>query len=65
MKNDNVCANCNRDLDIGLDAIKVEEGVVGTRGFVPLDHKLFFCCEQCLHEYFDLDDLPGLPRRIP
>ena len=60
-----MCANCRRELHVGLDVIKVSEGVIGTRNFVPLDKTMFFCCEKCLRGYFDLDDLPSMPPRIP
>ena len=65
MENKKNCENCQRELDVGLDAIKVDEGVIGTRGFVPLDKTLFFCCEECIKDYYDLSDLPSVPRRIP
>ena len=60
-----ICTNCLKDLDIGLDAIRVEEGVIGTRDFVPLEKTMFFCSEKCLRDYFDLGDLPSLPPRVP
>ena len=65
MEKQKTCANCNRDLDIGVDIIKVDEGVMGTKGFVPLENNLLFCCERCLRDYFDLGDLPSVPKRIP
>lgn len=65
MENKKKCANCNRELEIGMDAIRVEEGVTGTKGFIPLENVLFFCCEKCLRDYFDLSDLPSRPSRIP
>ena len=66
-KNDtgkNRCAGCGDDIDFGGDAMAVEEGVLGPRGFVPLEKKLF-CSEQCISEYFCNDDLEEVPRRIP
>ncbi len=65
METKKICANCDRDLGIGLDAKRVDEGVIGTRGFVPLDKTMFFCCEECIKDYYDLSDLPSMPRRIP
>ena len=59
------CANCRRELDVGVDAIKVDEGVIGTKGFVPLDKVMFFCCEKCFQDYFDMSNLPSMPPRIP
>ncbi len=60
-----ICTNCLRELDIGVDAIRVEEGVIGTKDFVALEKTIFFCSEDCLRNYFDLGDLPSLPPRIP
>lgn len=65
MKNKNKCAQCRRVLDVGTDAIRVEEGVMGIKGFIPLEKILYFCCEDCIREYFDLSSLPSLPGRFP
>jgi hypothetical protein len=62
---DKKCANCVRELDVGVDAFRVDEGVIGTKDFVPLDSTTFFCREKCLRDYFDMGDLPSVPRRIP
>ena len=59
------CANCRRDLDVGVDMIRVDEGVMGNKGFVPLDSTMYFCCDKCLKDYFDLDSLPNVPYRVP
>jgi len=65
MENRETCANCERELDVGVDAIRADEGVMGMKGFVPLEKTLLFCCEKCLTEYYDLSDLPSAPGRIP
>ena len=65
MEDKETCANCVRELDVGVDAIRVDEGVMGMKDFVPLEKTLLFCCEKCLAEYYDLSDLPSVPRRIP
>ena len=65
MENKKNCVNCRRELDVGGDAIKVDEGVIGVKDFVPLEKILFFCCERCLMDYFDMSDLPSMPPRIP
>jgi hypothetical protein len=65
MEDKRTCANCERELDVGVDAIRVDEGVMGMKGFVPLEKTLLFCCEKFLGEYYDLSDLPSVPRRIP
>ena len=59
------CAGCDRELDIGVDTIRVEEGVIGMKGFIPLGDAMLFCCERCLKDYVDIDDLPSVPRRVP
>jgi hypothetical protein len=65
MGNKETCENCHRELDVGVDVIRVDEGVMGMKGFVPLEGTMFFCCEKCLRDYFDMADLPSLPGRIP
>ncbi len=64
MENKSTCANCQRELDVGVEAIRVDTGVIGMKGFVPLD-TLLFCCEKCMTEYHDLGSLPSVPKRIP
>lgn len=59
------CAHCHRELDPGVDVKRVEEGVIGMRGFVPLGDAQFFCSDNCLRDDFDLSDLPSMPPRIP
>jgi hypothetical protein len=62
---DKKCANCVRELDVGVDAIRGDEGVIGTKDFVPLGKAMFFCSEKCISDYYDTNDLPSLPPRIP
>lgn len=60
------CSNCRRELDVGMEVLRVEQGVIGTKSnFVTLDDEKLFCCEKCLRSYYDLGDLPGVPSRIP
>lgn len=65
MKDKKICAQCRRELHVGVNATCVEEGVIGLKDYVPLGDPLFFCCEECVHTYFDLGDLPSVPKRIP
>ena len=65
MEDEKTCANCICRLDVGADAIKVDEGVIGVKDFVPLQKTLLFCSERCVREYFDMGDLPSMPPRIP
>lgn len=48
---------------MGVDVIQLQDGVMGPRGFVPLDEPELFCSAECLHD----EDEPEytLPRRIP
>ena len=59
------CTRCGRNLDIGVDAITVTDGVIGPRGFVPLDEPRYFCCHDCLLIPGDDHEIEKLPRRIP
>jgi len=60
------CSNCIRELEIGMDLLRVDQGVLGTKGtFVPLENTLLFCGERCLRDYFDIGDLPSMPGRVP
>ncbi len=65
MEEEKTCANCRRELNVGVDAIRIDEGVIGMKNFVPLDKTLFFCREDCISNYFDLGSLPNVPKRIP
>jgi len=65
MENKKTCANCRHELDVGVDVMRIDEGVIGMKDFVPLDKTLFFCGEDCISKYFDLSSLPSLPPRIP
>ena len=65
MENKKICANCRQELDVGVDATKIDEGVIGLKDFVPLGKSLFFCCEDCVSGYYDLSSLPSVPKRIP
>jgi hypothetical protein len=65
MEEKNKCANCLRELDIGVDAIQVSEGVMGMKGFVPLEKTFYFCRDDCLSGYYDVSNLPSMPKRIP
>lgn len=64
MVNEYTCTNCQREVDIGKEYMQAVKSVRGMRGSVPLE-TLPFCSEKCLRDYFDLSDLPKMPRRIP
>lgn len=46
------CAECERDIRLGEDALLVEEGVVGYRGLVSLEKPLWFCGVRCMAVFF-------------
>ena len=45
------CKTCDRELDQGVDVTILHRGVLGPRGFVPLEEMEFFCSWKCLEEY--------------
>ena len=49
----NRCVACERDIQLGEDALVVEEGVLGHHGLVPLKEVLWFCSEDCIAAHFD------------
>lgn len=59
------CSDCRRELGLGLDAIGLDYGVIGPRGFVPLGEKKFFCDEDCLQRHVGGTEVVHLSRRIP
>ena len=58
------CANCQRELSMGLDVLSLQQGVVGPRGFVPLEEMTLLCNKECVRQYFS-DDPWGSVQRIP
>lgn len=60
------CTRCQRTLDLGIDVVSVEEGVIGPRGIVPLKEPSLFCGEDCVAGHFGDDtQVERLPRRVP
>lgn len=61
------CAACRRALQEGLDVFEVCEGLIGIRDFVPLQQPMYFCCSDCLKDYFSAGAgyLPKAPKRVP
>lgn len=57
------CASCERDLKEGTDVIGVQDGIIGSRGFVPIKDMLMFCGVSCLRSYFA--DSRGYVERVP
>ena len=50
---DSRCSYCQRQLNLGVDVWTVLQGVLGPRGFVPLEEMIYFCGEECLRDYFN------------
>lgn len=61
------CVRCQRLILEGRDALEVREGVVGLRGFIPLEAALYLCSRDCLTSYFGnaKGAVYQLPPRIP
>lgn len=66
------CVACRRQIDLGRDALSVEKGVIGPRGFVPLGELVLLCSDECASEHFTddseskrLSKVHQLRRRIP
>ena len=61
------CAQCRRDLDLGVDAVGIQQGVIGPRGFVPLEDMRLLCGENCLRNYVcdGTGEAERLSRRVP
>ena len=59
------CPECKRQLAQGDDAVVLQNGVIGTRGLVPLEESKTLCSEECLKAYLDDGEPMRLPRRIP
>jgi hypothetical protein len=58
------CAYCRTQLALGTDVLAVTRGVVGPRGFIPLEEPVLVCSEVCLARYAEpVED--GPPPRIP
>jgi hypothetical protein len=47
-----LCATCRQNIDQGRDAYSVQKGVIGTRGFIPLDDSDFYCSVECVRDNF-------------
>jgi len=59
------CVACRRDLQQGEDVTILQDGVLGPRGFVPLEARRFFCSWKCLERHFCDEPVERIKRRIP
>ena len=58
------CSECESEILLGRDAIRLEEGVIGNRGFIELETMLF-CSDSCLRKHVCDRELVQIDRRIP
>lgn len=61
------CRQCDREMQLGEDAFELEQGVLGPRGFVPLENTVLFCSEACARGFLGgtNEEIKKLPRRVP
>jgi hypothetical protein len=50
------CSTCHREIQHGEDVLALERGVIGPRGYIPLDEPQYFCSEHCLYRPDEEDD---------
>jgi hypothetical protein len=58
------CAYCRASLALGTDVLALTRGVLGPRGFIPLEEPVLLCSEACLARYAEPVE-EGPPPRIP
>ena len=46
------CEQCKRKQALGFYVGRYQDGVIGPRGFIPLEDALMFCSRRCIREYF-------------
>jgi len=61
------CRQCRREIQLGEEAIELEQGVIGPRGFVPIEPTALLCSEACARGFLgDTDEeITRLRRRVP
>ena len=61
------CCVCERELLLGVDVVGRQLGVIGPRGFVPLEEMQLFCNEECEAKHCGevLGTTEKMQRRIP
>lgn len=59
------CAQCHDGVRLGVNAWQLAEGVIGPRGFVPLEDPLILCSDDCVRRYFKEHPAYTMQRRIP
>jgi len=59
------CARCGAVRRYGDDLVAVTRGVLGPRGFVPVEEPELFCGEGCVAGSLQKEPVEKLHRRIP
>ncbi len=62
------CVECKQEFYLGDEMIRLDTGVLGGKGFVPLptERTSFLCNSECARRYFiPEEDLVPMKRRIP
>ena len=61
------CHNCGKELEEGMNTLKLVEGVMGNDGLVEIGEAKLFCRETCFEEYCrdPRRRLPQMRKRIP
>ena len=65
-KQETQCVECQRELHLGNECLRIHVGVIGSRGFVPLREPTCVCDHDCARRYFGPEEeAERLPRRVP
>lgn len=59
------CEECGSAIHMGRDVIRVQQGVMGSRGVVPLVDEMLFCSEECLKRSYAPEPAVTMRRRLP
>ena len=61
------CEQCEAHIQMSVNILGLQEGVLGSTGLVPLEDTLLFCNEDCLIKYLrDItSNMVKINRRIP
>ena len=58
-----ICPSCQGEIKEGDDVLSIQEGLLGSRGFVAYQEALIFCSKSCLLTYFNNGNRTG--ERVP
>ena len=60
----NKCQYCAKELPQGVNVIKIQQGVLGPKGYVALEDGELFCDERCLRDFYGNNELTRGAERI-